>query len=434
MTGSRARGRRPNGGQSDLAQQIGTRLRAARLAAGLTQQQLASPLYTKAYVSALENGLSRPSMAALTFLAERLGLPAERFIGNAPGVWSRLDADLALAAHHWQEAADGYRALLQSATARAQRAELHLGLAEALAGLGRAAESGAAADEAMRAFRMLGRDGDEALARYWVAVSHRQLGNFSDARALFDELLALVRGGLRVEPDFELRLVMARGMVAARAGEHAVAVGLFDEIRRMADGLDDRRRAAFYHELACTYRDAGNVDAAIAAGTASLTLYRSAESDYRVAELENELALSNLALGRADGAADLADEARSRFERLGEDRALAHVLGTQARIALARNEHAEGVRLANEALGLAERTSNAPAEIDALVTLARAEVAGGDRESAFTLYERAAASTRAAGSPARLREVLAEWAELLANAGEHQRAFEVMREAVKDAG
>jgi transcriptional regulator with XRE-family HTH domain len=434
VTGSRARGRRPNGDQSDLAQQIGTRLRAARLAAGLTQQQLASPLYTKAYVSALENGLSRPSMTALTFLADRLGLPAERFIGNAPAVWSRLDADLALAAHRWQEAADGYRALLHSATARAQRAELLLGLAEALAGIGQAMESGVAAEEAGRAFRMLGRDGEAALARYWVAVSLRQQGNFSEARSLLDELLGLVRGGLRVEPDFELRLVMAQATVSARAGEHDGAVGLLDQIQRMAAGLDDHRRATYYHELACTYRNDGNFDAAIAAGTASLTLYRSAASDFEIAELENELALSNLALGHAERAADLADDARSRFERLGEDRWLAHVLDTQARIALARNEQADGVRLANEALGLAERTSNAAAEIDALVTLARAEVAGGDREAAFTLYERAAASTRAAGSPARLREVLAEWAELLAKAGEHQRAFEVMREAVKDAG
>ena len=57
----------------DLAQQIGARLKAARLRAGLTQQQVAAGRYTKAYVSALENGLIKPSMAALRFLAVRLG-------------------------------------------------------------------------------------------------------------------------------------------------------------------------------------------------------------------------------------------------------------------------------------------------------------------------------------------------------------------------
>jgi len=64
---------RPRIDDSPLARKIGDRLRKARLAAGLTQTQLAEPRYTKAYVSALENGLSRPSMAALTHFAGRLG-------------------------------------------------------------------------------------------------------------------------------------------------------------------------------------------------------------------------------------------------------------------------------------------------------------------------------------------------------------------------
>ena len=62
----------------DLAEQIGVRLRAARLRAGLTQREVAEGRYTKAYVSALENGLIKPSMAALRFLAERLGNNRQR--------------------------------------------------------------------------------------------------------------------------------------------------------------------------------------------------------------------------------------------------------------------------------------------------------------------------------------------------------------------
>ena len=37
----------------DLARQIGSRIRAHRSAAGLTQRELAQPRYTKAYISAL---------------------------------------------------------------------------------------------------------------------------------------------------------------------------------------------------------------------------------------------------------------------------------------------------------------------------------------------------------------------------------------------
>lgn len=52
----------------------GQRLKALRLKAGLTQKQLAEPQYTKAYISALENGLIRFSMAAGQYLATRLGV------------------------------------------------------------------------------------------------------------------------------------------------------------------------------------------------------------------------------------------------------------------------------------------------------------------------------------------------------------------------
>ena len=38
----------------------------------MTQQQLAGERYTKAYISALETGIARPSMVALSYLSERL--------------------------------------------------------------------------------------------------------------------------------------------------------------------------------------------------------------------------------------------------------------------------------------------------------------------------------------------------------------------------
>ena len=51
---------RPATDDTALAGRLGSRLKQARLSAGLTQQQLAGDRYTKAYVSALENGLVRP--------------------------------------------------------------------------------------------------------------------------------------------------------------------------------------------------------------------------------------------------------------------------------------------------------------------------------------------------------------------------------------
>src|SRR5665213_3421394 len=132
--------------QSDdgaLAGRIGSRLKGARLRAGLTQQQLAGTRYTKAYVSALENGLVRPSMVALTFFASQLNLPPARLITDEGPAWSRLEADIHLAAGRWQEAVDAYSALLEIATDAENRAELLNGRAEAFTRLDNGASAAA---------------------------------------------------------------------------------------------------------------------------------------------------------------------------------------------------------------------------------------------------------------------------------------------------
>src|SRR5919109_2679793 len=97
-----------------LARSIGGRLRQARLAAGLTQQQLAGDRYTKAYISALENGIAKPSMAALNYIAPRLGTTASEILSDPTVAWARIEADLALASGEWLQAHDAYVALLET--------------------------------------------------------------------------------------------------------------------------------------------------------------------------------------------------------------------------------------------------------------------------------------------------------------------------------
>ena len=96
----------------DLARQVGVRLKAARTRAGLTQKALAEPRYTKAYISALENGLIKPSMAALRFLARRLGTVPGEFLADEDTHWHRIEAELRLASGDWQAAADRFQSIL----------------------------------------------------------------------------------------------------------------------------------------------------------------------------------------------------------------------------------------------------------------------------------------------------------------------------------
>src|SRR5271157_632571 len=267
---------RPRVDDSPLAQQIGGRLRKARIAAGLTQQQLAEGRYTKAYVSALENGLSRPSMAALNHFSHRLGIPASKLINDEPIAWARIEADLALACGRWDDALTAFEDLLESTVSRETRAELLSGKAEALVRSGRGREAASLAAEAAELFHAAGREPDAALAEYRLAAAEYQLENTAEARALLQAILGRVRSGLKVEPGFQLRLVMALSSNESRDGNHAVALAYLEEVRGLAGALDDRRRAAYLHDLAYSYRETGDLEAAIRTGVASLELFRQA--------------------------------------------------------------------------------------------------------------------------------------------------------------
>jgi tetratricopeptide (TPR) repeat protein len=417
-----------------LAKRIGARLKESRLRAGLTQQQLAAERYTKAYVSALENGLVRPSMAALTFFAERLRIPASRLLGDEAPAWSRLEADLHLAAGRWTDASDAYTALLEalpeSTAEPARRAELLNGRAEAAARTNQAAQAVADASEAARIFTAEGREVDAAIATYWLANGQYEQDNLVEARALLRSILDRVRAGLRVAPDFEFRVLMALSTVESKDGEHARALAYLQEVKGVADGLDDRRRAIYLFDLAYSYRETGDIEGALLAGHRSLALFQASGAETEIAAIENNLALAYLAVGNLPRAAEYSGEARRRFERISDRRWLAHIEDTGALIALQEGRAAAALEMTERAIAHAEATDNQGALMSSYVTRARAHVALEELSEAQASYERAAELVRIGGPRSRLREILGEWADLLAESGQHERAYALTREAL----
>ncbi|MDQ2854197.1 MAG: tetratricopeptide repeat protein [Chloroflexota bacterium] len=415
---------------SALAQQIGARIREARKRGGLTQQQLAGDRYTKAYVSALETGIARPSMTALSYLAERLSLPPSHFLDEQNPVWSRLAVDMTLAAGDWQGAADGYASLLDAPLDEQARAEVLRGRAEALARLDNGREAVPAAAESARIFGSLGRISDEALARYWLAYGLYLSDQEADAQSLLTSLLERVRAGLKVEPDFEMRLLMALAAVASRTGDYARSLGHLETARGLAEDLDDRRRAMFLFNLAISYQETGDLEAAIRTGTQGLALLRSAGAVFESAQIENTLAMAYLATGNIERAAELAGAARGAFEEAGDERFLSAVLDTDAQVALAQGRLHDAATIARRAIEMARATGNRGVELTAMLTEARALRAQEDAESAESRYAEAADLARAGHSAGRTREVLREWAELRATLGDHRGAYELTREAL----
>jgi transcriptional regulator with XRE-family HTH domain len=424
------RTKRGAGRESRTVPGIGARLRQARLKAGLTQQRLAGDRYTKAYVSALENGLVNPSMVALEYLASRLGTSASTLIADDKVGWRRLEADLLLAAGEWQAAADAYEELLPQTVDPVGRADILRSSAEALARLERLEEAVTAANEAVEVYQSAGRDTDAALAAYWLAAALHYQGEVDEARSILTAIVDKVRAGLELDPDYRLRVLIALSRSEARAGNHDVALSYTEEIRGLASDLDYRQRASYLFDQARALRERGEHEAAMQAGYAARALFEAARAEVKMASLDNDLAASHLAAGNSKRAAELAANARQTFERLGDSELLAFALETEARVHAAENDHDAALKLAAQSLALAEDTGNKQAAVNALLTTARIRSTLGMDDDAKSAYQQAALTARSLGRRHVIREALTEWADYLAGTGEHRAAFELTREAL----
>ena len=415
--------------QRELAQAIGTRIRAARLAAHLTQQELAGDRYTKAYISALELGHAKPSMAALDYLAPRLGTTPDSLLTDHASRWTRVDADLHLAAGRHAQAAEAYADLADLAADRVIRGELLLGAGEAYARMRDVVRAGPALAEAGQLLAKGGRPGDRIRAQYWQSWVHMNLDDPDEARRL---LLDLLQGDLTAaeDPDLEVRIRIALASIESSHGSPELGRQYLEEARGRVDGLDLRRRAVYFDVLTKSRLQAGDAEAAIRAGLEAITLYRAADQAMDVAILENELAGVFIDLGNIDRAAELADRATATTEALGDRRMLGHLLDTRAVIALARGQAGDALALADEALAL-EAEDDVPYEqVGARITRARALAALGRDDEADAAWRDAADGARQLQSPFRRKRILSAYAEALAAQGRHADAYEVMRETL----
>jgi transcriptional regulator with XRE-family HTH domain len=404
---------------SALARRIGARLRKARLQAGLTQGQVAEGRYTPAYISALERGLAKPSMAALTFIAERVGVPTEQFVADAAELNSlRLEADIALAAGEFRRAIDLYTQLLDRQPDGTAKAEIQVGMAEALCRVDRGPEALSLAAAAAEFFAGTGKHEQAALAHYWMAYGHYQQDNLDQAGSILADLRRRVSEGLQVAPDFRFRLLTAIANVESRRGEDQRALSYLHEAEALTGQLELRKRAIFLAGLAISYRESGDFEASINAGTQSLALHRAAHSVIDQATLSNNLALTYLKLGSLDRAAQLAESAAEIADSEQERRLLAHIRETQSQVALARNDLVGAREFADAAIDLAAQSGNAIAAATATQTLGALALRDGDTDSAVAAYGRAVELMRELNMPARLQDALGQLAQLMSERGD----------------
>ncbi|WP_149548021.1 helix-turn-helix transcriptional regulator [Streptomyces marokkonensis] len=228
-------------GERDEPGTIGRRVQQLRVERGLTQKQLAEPVYTPAYISTLEAGRVRPSDDALRHLADRLGVAFDELATGRPArlvteLRLRLtEAQRTLAAGEAEAAVEQYTGLLAEAETHGlagERAAALLGLGECALETGELvggrqyferAEAGLAdAPLTARVPALRGR-----------AVAHYLAGELRYAVYLLESTLdELNRGGLH-DPDALLLLYasvigpymdMGAHARAAQAAEFALAL------------------------------------------------------------------------------------------------------------------------------------------------------------------------------------------------------------------
>jgi tetratricopeptide (TPR) repeat protein len=411
--------------QRELARAIGSRIRAARQTAGMTQLELAGDRYTKAYISALELGHAKPSMAALDYLAPRLGTTPDRLLTDETERWTRLEADLHLAAGRYDQALEAFHTLAARETDKTRRGELLLGAGEAAIRLRRFEEAAAVLQEAQRLLAAAGRTADLRRVTYWQSGVHSALDDPEMARHMLRSLLA-DGPDAGDDPGFDVRVRIALAQEEFVHGSLERARVYLEEAADTADLLDVRRRASYYDTLAKVRSAAGDHEAAVRAGTVALTLLREVGYEIQAASMENDMAMTFAAMGSMERAQDLATHSIATFERLEAWNDLAHAIDTLATIRLGVDDPGAALALADRALALEAEHGPQDEQVGARITRAKALQALGRAEEAEAAWAIAVDVARRIPSASRRRRILAARAKELADQQRHAEAYELL--------
>src|SRR5947208_309373 len=324
---------------------LGERLRQLRVAAGLTQSELAGDRFSKEYVSQIERGKTRPTAETIEWLADRLGVDTG-FLANgvATDERARLEAALGRAealyqAQEDEEAEAAFEPLPAAARATGVpelqvRALCGAGLAKMRVSDHRAALellNEARAISEMESFS----DVERADVLLWLGGCRYQLGSTQTALALFNEALGLAeRSGLPCDA-LKANILSWRSRCWQRQRDLEAARDDVERAVELARGVDDLRTigAAFFQASLIADREGHWVLARNYADRAR-EAYAELSDRVHVGQLTNNLGGLNFLLGNTDQAVTLLKESFSIALELGRDADAGRAVSSLAQIHL----------------------------------------------------------------------------------------------------
>jgi tetratricopeptide (TPR) repeat protein len=381
---------------------LGERLRQLRVAAGLTQSEVAGERFSKEYVSQIERGKTRPTRETIEWLAQRLGVdPGFLANGVATDERGRLEGALAraealLEGLRHEEAAVEYDELVPAARTTglpelevrallgAGKTQMRIGaLRQALDLLNEArgmVEAGSFSDlERAEVFYVLGS------CRY-------QLNSVQTALGLLNEALSLAeRSGL---PSDSLRsnILSWRSRCWRRQRDYEAAREDIERALQLAeDAQDPRTIGAAYFQASLVADREGHWVLARNYAEKARNAYEELSDRIHVGQLTNNLGGLNFLLGKTDEAIGLLKEAFSIALDTGRDADAAQAVSSLAQVHLRTGNVDQAEEQARHALQLLEGHEDYLDEIgNAQLVLGRSLLEQDrldDAEAAFTAAE-----------------------------------------------
>ena len=274
---------------------LGARLRAARIARGWTQADLAGDTFSVGYVSRLEAGARRPRMAGLVALAERLEVTVGELLQGASD--AELD-EIRLGLNYAELALENGESLdaehqAREYVARAEKASLTELAAEGRFLAARAMESYGQLDDAIIELESLLEETSGLLAiKCGIALCrcYRIVGDLGLAIDVGERLQPeLVESGLE-KTDEAVQLAMTVALVYIERGDLSRAARICTEAMRLAEEIaTPAARSAAYWNASIVYSERGETQAALALADRALGLLGEGQDTRNLARLRLEL-------------------------------------------------------------------------------------------------------------------------------------------------
>lgn len=441
--------------------ELGTRLRAARLARGWTQTELAGDVVSVGYVSRLESGHRRPNAEVLESLAQRLGVTIDQLL-RGPSAPEQDELRLALDfAELSLENGEHTEAEMRAREARDRaRAIVHQELADRATYLiARALESQGSLDDAILELEAL-LDGQgaipmagpgaipraipraaPAIPRIKAAIAlsrcYRESGDLSLAIESGERALAELEGSPLDRTDEAVQLSVTVAAAYAFRGDTGQAIRTCRKAIVKAEKLESpKARAAAYWNASVFEADRGAVAEAIPLAERALALLAEGQDGRNLARLRTALADLQLQLDppEVEAALALLDAAADEL-----------VASSAGVLDIARNDvaRARALLLAGDfaaagELGAAvhERvTSYSPlAAADAKLIQGQALAAAGHKDAAGHAYRTAVMLLTGVGADRDAADLWFELANLLEAMGDLDAARECYRSAAASTG